>query len=27
VKLTVTTPGGHKYKVFWVECDVNPYET
>ncbi len=27
VKLTVTTPGGHKYKVFWVECDANPYPT
>jgi hypothetical protein len=25
VKLTVTTPGGHKYKVFWVECQTNPY--
>jgi hypothetical protein len=25
VKLTVTTPGGHKYKVFWVECETNPY--
>lgn len=25
VKLTVDTPGGHKYKVFWVECQVNPY--
>jgi hypothetical protein len=27
VKLTVTTPGGHKYKVFWVECDTNPYDS
>lgn len=26
VKLTVTTPGGHKYKVFWVECQTNPYQ-
>ena len=26
VKLTVTTPGGHKYKVFWVECETNPYQ-
>jgi hypothetical protein len=25
VKLAVTTPGGKKYKVFWVECEVNPY--
>jgi hypothetical protein len=25
VKLTVTTPGGKKYKVFWVECEANPY--
>ena len=25
VKLTVNTPGGKKYKVFWVECQVNPY--
>jgi hypothetical protein len=25
VKLTVKTPGGAKYKVFWVECDVTPY--
>jgi len=27
VKLTVTTPGGHKYKVFWVECETNPYDS
>ena len=27
VKLTVTTPGGHKYKVFWVQCDTNPYDS
>jgi hypothetical protein len=26
VKLTVDTPGGHKYKVFWVECETNPYQ-
>src|SRR5205823_4939334 len=25
VKLTVATPGGHKYKVFWVECKVSGY--
>jgi len=25
VKLTVKTPGGSKYKVFWVECEANPY--
>ena len=25
VKLTVTTPGGHKYKVFWVECTAGGY--
>lgn len=25
VKLAVKTPGGYKYKVFWVECEVTPY--